>query len=135
MKMWTVKLFLLLSSFLLATPLAYSQAQPQNDPLEVIKTCTELVVVDAHVLKRTGEIVRGLNKEDFTLFEDGVKQQITHFSQDRLPLSIVILLDINGSTIWEQIQDRGLQAVERLRPEDEVALMVFQTKGEGVRTN
>lgn len=128
MRMWTVKLFLLLNSFLLAVTLAYSQAPQQNRPDEIIKTCTELVVVDAHVLKRTGETVRGLNKEDFTLFEDGVEQRITHFSQDRLPMSIVLLMDISGSTMWELIQDRTLRTLDRLRPEDEIALMVFHTE-------
>ena len=126
--MCKVKQFISLISFLLVAPLAYSQAQPQNNTDEVVKTCTELVVVDAHVLKRTGEIVRGLSKEDFTLFEDGAKQQVTHFSQDRLPLSIVVLLDFSASTNWEQIQDRGSRALGRLRREDEVALMVFDTE-------
>ena len=128
MKIWTVELFLLLSPFLLSVPPAYSQVEPRTNPDEVIKTCTELVVVDAHVLKRTGETVRGLKKEDFRIFEDGVEQQITHFSQDRLPMSIVLLMDISGSTIWELIKDRTLRVLERLRPEDEIALMVFHTE-------
>ena len=33
------------------------------------------------VLRKTGEVVRDLTKDDFILFEDGVEQQITHFSQ------------------------------------------------------
>src|ERR1044072_88748 len=128
MTMMPVKLFLLLSSFVCTFSLAYAQAQQQKDSDEVIKTCTELVVVDAHVLRKTGEIVTGLNKGDFKLFEDGVEQQITHFSRDRLPMSIVLLLDISGSAIWEEIQDRTLRTFERLPPEDEIALMLFHAE-------
>ena len=51
----------------------------------------DLVKVDALVLqKNTARIVGGLNKEDFLLYEDGIKQEITHFSQDQLPLSVVL---------------------------------------------
>ena len=128
MKMGTGKLILLLSAFLLVPLVVCSPAQSQTNLDEVIKTCNELVVVDAHALKRTGETVRGLNKEDFRLFEDGKEQEITHFSQDRLPMSILLLLDISGSTIWEEIKDRTLRTFERLRPEDEIALMVFHTE-------
>ena len=125
--MMPIKLLLLLLAFVCTFPLAI-QAQQQNDTDEVIKICTELVVVDAHVLKKTGEIVSGLKKEDFTLFEDNVEQQITHFSRDQLPMSIVLLLDISGSTIWEEIQNKALRTFQRLRPEDEIALMVFHTE-------
>src|SRR5439155_22887986 len=49
---------------------------------EVVKVDVDLVTVDALVLqKNTARIVGGLKKEDFLLYEDGTKQQITHFSQ------------------------------------------------------
>ena len=68
------------------TPAAESSA-------EVIKVDIDLVKVDALVLqKNTARIVGGLNKEHFLLYEDGIKQEITHFSQDELPLSVVIAI-------------------------------------------
>jgi hypothetical protein len=61
---------------------------------EVVKVDIDLVKIDALVLqKNTARIVGGLNKEDFLLYEDGIKQEITHFSQDQLPLSVVIAID------------------------------------------
>ena len=60
-------------------------------PQEVVKVDVDLVTVDALVLeKKTARIVGGLNKEDFQIYEDGAKQEITHFSQDSLPLSVLI---------------------------------------------
>src|SRR5678816_3377130 len=61
---------------------------------EVVKIDVDLVKIDALVLqKNTARIVGGLNKDDFLLFEDGIKQEITHFSQDELPLSVVVAID------------------------------------------
>ena len=48
---------------------------------DVVKVDIDLVKIDALVLqKKTARIVGGLNKEDFLLYEDGIKQEITHFS-------------------------------------------------------
>src|SRR5262245_23622475 len=104
-------------------------AQAQTDlAQETIKIRTELVVVDAQVTdKRSRETFRGLKPSDFELLEDGTKQQIEYFSQDRLPLSIILLVDISPSVrpVLEKIREGALAALEKLKPEDEVALMVF----------
>ena len=60
---------------------------------EIVKIDVDLVKVDALVLQKdTARIVGGLNKEDFLLYEDGIKQEITHFSQDQLPLSVLVAI-------------------------------------------
>jgi VWFA-related protein len=104
------------------------QSQEPSALEEPLKLSTELVVLDAQVLnKRTGAVVNGLKAENFTLLEDRVRQRITHFSQDKLPLSIVLLLDVSGSVqpIIDRVCEEGLRALRQLKPEDEVALMVF----------
>jgi VWFA-related protein len=92
-----------------------------------LKLSTQLVVVDAQVIGKSGSPVNGLTQRDFVLYEEGVKQQITHFSQDRLPLSIVLLLDVSGSVmpVTDQVRESGLKALNELKPGDEVALMAF----------
>src|ERR1043166_4393523 len=99
---------------------------------EVVKVDIDLVKIDALVLqKNTARPVGGLNKEDFQLYEDGIKQQITHFSQDQLPLSVVIAID-RGPTcpepldVWSYEAHRAArEAIDRLKPIDEVAVMAF----------
>jgi VWFA-related protein len=107
-------------------PSASSQSRNERD--EAIKLRTDLVLLEADVLdKKTGQAIEGLKREDFTLYEDGVKQVITHFSQNKLPLSVVILLDVSGS-VWPYIQElreAALSSLQKLKTEDEVALMVF----------
>src|SRR5262249_48047130 len=93
---------------------------------ESIRLSTDLVVIDVQALNRkTGQIVNGLKATDFELYEDGVKQEITHFSQDRLSLSVVLLMDLSGSVspALKEIQSGALLALERLKENDEVAVI------------
>jgi VWFA-related protein len=63
---------------------AYSQEQkgkeqkPQTEPMLRIET--DLVQIDVVVADKAGKLVRDLRREDFELYEDGKKQQITHFA-------------------------------------------------------
>ncbi len=121
-------MLLLALVFCTAVP-AVSQEPAQSS--DVVKINTDLVVLDAQVLrKKDGRAVNSLKREDFLLFEDGQRQEIVHFSQDRLPLSILLLLDLSASVrpVIEEIRNGALQAMEHLRPEDEVALMTFADK-------
>ncbi len=48
--------------------------------------------------KKTGEFYKNLNQEDFRIFEEGVEQEITHFSrQTNLPLTIALCIDTSSS--------------------------------------
>jgi VWFA-related protein len=96
-----------------------------------LKVRTELVNVDTLVRQRqTGRIISNLTQDDFTIFEDGVKQTISYFSQDRLPLSIVLLVDRAGciNAFNDQIRAATIQAFGMLKAEDEVAIMTFSNK-------
>jgi VWFA-related protein len=90
-----------------------------------------LVLVDVlPVQKRTARIIGGLRRDDFTIFEDGVQQTISHFSKDKLPVSVVLLVDRAGcvNPFNEQIRAATIKAIGHLKPEDEVAIMTFSNK-------
>ncbi|MGH9822406.1 MAG: VWA domain-containing protein [Blastocatellia bacterium] len=100
-------------------------ARPPQDP---VKLRVDMVVLDAQVLqKKTARVVGGLTKSDFTLYEDGVRQQVTQFGQDSLPLSVLLLVDRGGclDPFSSEVQRATLEALNRLKPNDEVALMAF----------
>ena len=95
---------------------------------EIVKVDVDLVTVDALVLqKKTARIVGGLQKEDFLIYEDGTKQEITHFSQDSLPLSVLFLIDRGGclDPFGDKVHHAAVEAVSRLKPVDEVAVMTY----------
>jgi VWFA-related protein len=98
---------------------------------EVVKVDTDLVKIDALVMqKNTARPVGGLKVEDFLLYEDGAKQEITHFSTDQLPLSVMLLID-RGSCIdlySDQVHHAAREALDRLKLVDEIAVVAYHTK-------
>src|SRR6266849_4566989 len=88
----------------------------------------DLVVIDALVMQRnTARVIGDLKKDDFLLSEDGTRQTITHFSQDTLPLSVILLIDRGGclDPFGSQVHRAAVDAVSRLKPADEVAVMTY----------
>lgn len=63
----------------------------EDDPLKVE---TDIVSLDAVVVnKKTGQIITGLKKENFQVFEDGVKQEISSFTTPESPITVTLLLE------------------------------------------
>ena len=89
----------------------------------------ELINVTATVTDDTGRFVSSLQKGDFTLYEDGKQQEITHFSNERVPVSLGILLDASGSMTPDKMA-AARAAIDRfifdlLGPEDELFFVEF----------
>lgn len=111
-------------------------SQPNSPPGrsdEVLKVDVDLITVDALVLeKKTARVVGDLRQADFMLSEDGVKQTITHFSQDSLPISMLLLVDRGAclDPFGTEVREAARQAIARLKPTDEVALMSYHDETE-----
>jgi Ca-activated chloride channel family protein len=93
------------------------------------KSAVETVLVTVTVTDSTGRIVTGLTKEDFEVFEDGERQPVTQFTDERVPVSLGVLLDASDSMRGQPIVD-ARSAVERfvgdlLEPEDEAFVAAF----------
>jgi VWFA-related protein len=115
--------------FALFLILICSYPSPAQAPqAELIRVTSNLVLVDVRVVNNnTGKAIPGLTADDFEVFEDGVRQEITHFSQDKLPISAVLLLDVSGSMqpVIHELRQDALTALRHLKPEDEVALIAY----------
>lgn len=73
---------------------------PRDDsqkPFQEAPISTELVSLTVSVTDPYSRLVTGLDKHHFEVFEDKVKQEITHFSNDDLPVSLGIVFDVSGS--------------------------------------
>jgi VWFA-related protein len=121
---------LLLGLAAAATLRPYAVAALRKEPAaaQILKSATEVVTVDAQVLeKKTGRPVDSLTRDDFEVYEDGTRQQVTYFSQDTLPLSVVLLFDLTDSVrpVLKPLANGALDALQHLKPEDEVAVMVY----------
>jgi VWFA-related protein len=63
-------------------------------PPATFTVSTDLVNVEAVVYnKKTGAIIQGLQKENFEIYEDGIKQEVENFSTPDAPLTLVLLLE------------------------------------------
>jgi VWFA-related protein len=125
---------LLSSIIIVAISLLFAPSDlAQEKDVDVIKVNTDLVVFDAQVIdKKTKRVIGDLTKENFELSDNGTNQQISYFTRDELPLSIILLLDVSRSVrpIIHQIRDGALNALSRLKPEDQVAVMAFSETSE-----
>src|SRR6266849_9038737 len=124
-----MKLIALISAFLLLLVLATGlSAQTADDKPSVYRVDVHVVFVDAQVVnKKTRHVVGTLTRDNFKIYEDNVPQEISTFSQDTLPLSIVLLFDLTDSVrpVLESLGEGALEALQHVKPEDEVAVMVY----------
>jgi VWFA-related protein len=107
-----------------------------QQPIDVVKVNTDLVVFDVQVMdKKTRSIVGNLSQADFVIADRGVKQTINYFTHDELPLSIILLLDVSDSVrpFIRRVREGALEALGRLKNEDQVAVMAFATTSELVQ--
>ena len=63
---------------------------------QAIKLSTQVVNVDVTVIeKKTGRLISNLTKKNFTIYEDGVKQEVTNFLSGEGPMTAVLLIENN----------------------------------------
>jgi VWFA-related protein len=121
----------------LASLAAQSGQTPEqgNDPQGFrFRTGVELVNVTATVTDASGRFVSGLTKDDFRVYDDDEPQSISHFSSERVPVSLGIVLDTSASMDGEKMSS-ARDALDRflfqlLDPDDEVFLYRFDNEPE-----
>ncbi|MEX2270824.1 MAG: VWA domain-containing protein [Vicinamibacterales bacterium] len=111
---------------------ALSAQQRPQEPGFSFRTSAQLVNVSVTVTDSDGRFVPNLRKEDFIVYEDGKPVTVTHFDNERVPVSLGLVLDTSGSMAGEKIAS-ARSAVERflfglLDQNDEVFLYQFESQ-------
>jgi Ca-activated chloride channel homolog len=90
----------------------------------------DLVMMYASVFNTSGKFVGGLKKDNFKLYEDGIEQNISSFSQEDVPITMGILLDLSGSMNdkLDQVKKAALTFIQAGNPQDQVFLIGFNDK-------
>jgi VWFA-related protein len=93
----------------------------------VFRGGAQTVPVYATVLDAQGRLVPGLTKRDFTILDNGNPVEITTFSNDIMPVALVLLLDMSASMAGEhvRVQQAALRFVDALLPDDRVRVGTF----------
>jgi len=111
---------------------ALSAQQKPQEPGFSFRTSAQLVNVTVTVTDQNGRFVTGLRKEDFEVYEDGKPVAVTHFDNERVPVSLGLVMDTSGSMAGEKLV-AAKSAVERflyalLDQNDQVFLYQFESQ-------
>jgi VWFA-related protein len=117
---------LLLACFLMPAPSAL--AQDEGD--ETLRIDTSLVRLNVGVVDRQGRAITTLSPADFAVYEEGVRQSIQSFEPATAPFSLVLLLDLSGSTLSFRatLKQSAIRFIDALAPGDRVAVIAFNDK-------
>lgn len=116
-------------------PPAKAPATAGQQPNEKLQLQARLVSMTVTVSDSLGRFVTGLQKKNFEVFDDGVKQEIAHFSDEDAPLTLGIVYDVSGS--MGDLTSRSFQALRRLfetsHQEDEYFIIAFNARAQLVQ--
>jgi Ca-activated chloride channel family protein len=108
---------------------AAAQMRPTQE-VPAFRADSTLVLVPVAVVDRGGAIVNGLGSNAFTLTENGVRQEIRSFSQEDVPVSMGIVLDLSGSMrgVLSAAKETLRALMKDANPADEAFLNTVTTR-------
>jgi VWFA-related protein len=107
-----------------------SGASPQTPQPFRISVDVDLVALQATVHDRKGRFAGDLREQDFAVFEDGVRQTVTLFRHEDVPVTVGLVIDHSGS-MRHKLADVVLAArtfVRASNPEDQMFVVNFNEK-------
>jgi VWFA-related protein len=101
-----------------------------SEEKEAIKIDSFLVNLPLIVVDKQNNFVKGLSVEDFIIYSDYKRQNISVFETSEDPLQIVVMLDVSDSVkkYFKDIQKSAIDFVKVLRPKDKAILITFDCK-------
>ncbi|PWT91967.1 MAG: hypothetical protein C5B55_07215 [Blastocatellia bacterium] len=100
---------------------------PEPQDIDTVKTDTDLVSVPVIATDQNGLYIPDLQQTEFSIAENGVKQEIAFFGTVSAPFNVVLMLDTSGSTQQKLklIQEAASAFVDQLQPADRVKVISF----------
>jgi Ca-activated chloride channel family protein len=114
------------------TPPPPPAQQPQQPPAPQVpfRAGVELVSLNVTVTDGTQKYVTDLAPEDFQVYEDGVKQEVTFFNKTNLPIALALLLDTSASmeSKLPTAQEAAIGFAKKLRAQDLAEVIDFDSR-------
>lgn len=106
---------------------AVTTGTPAKSEEGTLRVETRLVNLNVRAMTREGQPLKNLNQEDFVIYEDGIKQEVAYFAPVTAPISLVMLLDLSGSTEKKirDMKEAAKKFVSTIDPESRVAVATF----------
>jgi Ca-activated chloride channel family protein len=107
-----------------------AQPPPPTQPQVPFRAGVDVVSLNVTVTDGTTHFVMDLNKDEFNVFEDGVKQDVTFFSRTNLPIALALLLDTSASmeSKLPTAQEAAIGFAKRLRAQDLAEVIDFDSR-------
>jgi Ca-activated chloride channel homolog len=98
----------------------------------IIKVDTDMVLLDVTVIDQNNTPVMNLKKEDFSVYEDKVKQTVESVSREEVPVSFGMVIDTSGSMKpkLQTVSDAAVSLVKQMRLDDEAFVASFKAESE-----
>src|SRR5262249_1310209 len=98
----------------------------QQPPQTPFRAGVELVSLNVTVTDGTQKYITDLTQDDFNVFEDGVKQEVTFFNKTNLPIALAFLLDTSASmeSKLPTAQEAAIGFAKKLRPHQDLAEVI-----------
>src|SRR5215475_264987 len=106
-----------------------------GDKQNTIEIKTDLVELDVTVVDQNNLSVMNLKKEDFSVYEDKVKQTIENVNREEVPVSFGLVIDTSGSmrSKLQTVSDASVSLVKQMRVDDEAFVASFKAEPELVQ--
>ena len=118
----------LLALLVLASGSGLRAQGPPRPP--VFGTGIEVINLNVSVTDARGRYITDLTKNDFAVFEDGVRQELSIFNHEDIPISLVLMIDTSASMDEKLPKARAaaIRFVGTLRPQDNAQVMQFNDR-------
>lgn len=104
--------------------------EPEIDPDDVISVNTTEILLPVTVRNNVGQLVEGLTKDHFRIFEDGVPQSLSDISLRQVPVDVVLMVDASSS-VASNLEDFNRAAegfASHLASDDRISLIQFDDR-------
>src|SRR5256885_892839 len=113
------------------------EKQPKiKNPEEIgnysLRVDVPLVNIDVSVVTKDGQFIPGLKKDNFRIYEDGVPQKVSDFSQSEKPITAVLLVEFAATNYYfvYDMLNAAYTFAQSLKPEDCIAVISYDMKPE-----
>ncbi len=114
------------------TVLLSGQAAPLREQPQTFRSNVDIVSLNVTVVDNQGRYITDLGEPDFSIFEDGARQELTFFNKSSLPIALSLLIDTSASMEARMpiAQDAAIGFARKLRSNDLAQVVDFDSRVE-----
>src|SRR6478752_4799410 len=115
-----------------AAPQTPPPQAPAPEKPQIFRGGVEIVSLNVTVSNPQGQYITDINEDEFSVFEDGAKQELTYFNRSNLPIALSLLIDSSASMEQRMAnaQEAAIGFARKIRPNDLAQVVDFDSRVE-----